>query len=384
MTKRVIMLLSCATVLLMCALSTQGSLFWLLFWVLMMMLLLSVVSSIWTKLTLKVTCELNQSQVERGDEVILSIHVRHACPLPVAALRMDLFSLADGRSFMLYAPAKPFVTNNLTYGLYCPHVGAFPSGVSGVRVSDVFGMFSFYHKVRGGQAELLVTPQVYLTEPLTFSPGESDNESAMAKAFEDATMPTDLRAFQQGDELKKVHWKLSLRRNELLVRVYEQPQRPDALLLVDCAPPDATDQDPYNVRDAICEAAASVASIALQNGAPVRMPLLTEVPVDINATKTEDIALVRDALARCAFDGTQQFERVLMLETRRMRRTGTTAVITSRLNATLAEMILSMRRMGPKVRVLVAMDETDETVAMLITRLMRNDVEVETIEVETA
>lgn len=381
MTKRALLVLLCAVVLLLCALSTRGALFWLLFWVLMMMNVSSLIAAVWTRATLVVTASLSEEKVVRDARVMLGIHIQHACPLPVASIRLDILSVSDVGSFALYAAAKPFVRNTMRYQLYCPHVGAYPSGVSGAAVQDVFGLFSFYVRLPANETELVVLPQTYLTSPLPFSPGESDNESVSARAFEDATMPTDLRTFQQGDELKKVHWKLSMRRKELLVRVYDQPQRPDALLLVDCAPPDApADKQPY-VRDAVCEAAASVALAALDSGAPLRMPLLSETPVDISVSKPEDISIVLDALARCPFDGTQQYERVLLLETRRMRRTGATAIVTSRMNPVLADMILRIRRMGPKVRVLLATDADEDVTQTLITRLMRNDVEVETIEI---
>ncbi|MDL2317560.1 DUF58 domain-containing protein [Eubacteriales bacterium OttesenSCG-928-A19] len=381
MTKRALLLILCAAVLLVCALSTRGALFWQLFWLLMMMLASGLAASIWTRSTLTVSCELEETQVTRGARIILSVTLRHTCPLPVAALRVDVYGVSGEESVPIYSAARPFASTTLRYAIYCPHVGTFPSGVEGVAVRDVFGLFSFYRRMSSQRGELVVLPQTYVIDPLAFSPGESDNESVTARAFEDATMPTDLRAFQQGDELKKVHWKLSMRRKELLVRVYDQPQRPDVLLLVDCSPPQASGRMQAVLRDAICEATASLAAVALSDGAPVRMPLLSERPMDINASRAEDIAMIRDALARCPFDGTLQFERVLLLETRRMRRTGATAVVTSRMSPVIADMILRIRRMGPKVRVLLTARGEDEFTSQLITRLMRNDVEVETIEI---
>lgn len=377
MTRRAAYILCCAAVLLVCALSTRGTVFWMLFWVLLMLFFASMVSALWTRATLSVSCGLDDAQVERGDEVVLSIRIRHSCPLPVAAIGLSLFSMNGKTTYPLLAPVQPFIMNVMHYAIACPHVGAYASGVSAVYIRDVFGLFRLTYKMKNSQTELLVLPTVRLMSPLLFSPGDSDNESMMARAFEDATMPTDLRAFQQGDELKKVHWKLSMRRKELLVRVYEQPQKQDALLLVDCSPPDTSMGTLEDVRDAICDTAASVAQVALQNGAPIRMPLLSDTPVDISCSKPEEIAMVRDALARCTFDGAEAFERVLMMETRRMRKTGSTAIVTSRLNPALADMALRMRRMGPKVRVIAVADESDETIAMLRTRLMRNDVEVE-------
>lgn len=364
-----------AAVLLTCALSTGGDLFWLLFWLLTLLYLGGLCAVIWTRRTLSVSCALNTGRVSRMGQAELTVTIAHRCPLPVAALQLGLRVAEREQIAEIDVAARPYAKNRLQKTLLCPHVGAYPAGVAEVCVRDVFGVVELVKRLPEREDALVVVPNVYLTDPLRFSPGESDSAS-MSRAFEDATLPSDFRAFQQGDELKKVHWKLSMRRHELIVRTYEQPMRPDVLLLVDCAPPDEAAGEPEGVRDAICEAAASVASVALGAGAPVRMPLLASEPEDINAGKPEDLSQILDALGRCAFDGTQQFERVLLLETRRMRRTGSTAIVTSRMNPVIADMILRIRRMGPKVRVLLAARPDDEGVALLVRRLMRNDVEV--------
>ena len=104
----------------------------------------------------------------------------------------------------------------------------------------------------------------------------------------------------------------------------------------------------------------------------------------MTVSKGEELPQVLDALGRCAFDGSEAFERVLMLETRRLRRTGSTAIVTSRMNPAIADMILSIRRMGPKVRVLLASQANDEDREALVRRLRRNDVEVTQIGGEAA
>ncbi len=389
MTKRVFLVLALAVMLLLCALSTRGALFWLLFWTMDAMLVLGLVSVLWTSRTFTLRCKLSAERVPRGAKVDLTVRLRHMCPLPVAALRLTISAAADFGEYELSVPASPFIYNDISQALYCPHVGPYPASVSAVRIEDVFGLFRAKRKIKDGSMGLIVEPLVYQMEAPAFSPGDSDQDIAMARAFQDATLPVDVRAYQPGDELKKVHWKLSMRRQEILVRVFEQPMRPDALLLVDCAPPEApVGADAANaaaaVRDAITEAAASVAAAALSAGAPVRMPLLADPPQDVKADKPEEIHAVTDALGRLTFNAAQQFERVLLLETRRLRRAGSTTIVTSRMNPIIADMVLRIRRMGPKVRVLLAADCEREDVAQVVTRLMQNDVEVVAIGTELA
>ena len=384
MTRRCVAALACAAVLLITALSTGGTMFWLMFLALALAVPGAYAAVRWALATLTVRCKMEKTSVVRGEDVRLRVMLRHRCPLPVAPLTLRICSASENATYPLRCPARAFRFGDVRQTLFCAHVGCFPFGVDEIRAEDVFGFFSLKARLSGAESdELTVLPRVNLCAPLSFSPGDSDDESLTARAFEDATMPTDLRAYQPGDELKKIHWKLSMRRKELLVRVYEQPARPDAVLLVDCSPPAVpAGGDIAAVRDAICEAAASVASAALDAGAPVRMPLLAAEPDDVSVSKQEELPLVLEALARCKFDGATGFERLLQLETRRMRRTGSTAVITSRMNPVIADMILRIRRMGPKVRVLLAADGADPAIAALTRRLMRNDVEVTAVAVE--
>ena len=69
-----------------------------------------------------------------------------------------------------------------------------------------------------------------------------------------------------------------------------------------------------------------------------------------------------------------------MLETRRMRRTGSTAILTTHMTSRIADMIIQIRRMGPQVRViLVHVGELAEELALLLLRIECADVEVETV-----
>ena len=75
---------------------------------------------------------------------------------------------------------------------------------------------------------------------------------AMARATEDINSPSDVRTYAPGDPMKKIHWKLSLRKRELLVRRFEEPALPDALVLMDqSAPRAASHEASADLRDAM-------------------------------------------------------------------------------------------------------------------------------------
>ena len=226
--------------------------------------------------------------------------------------------------------------------------------------------------------DLMVLPLPFEVDPLQFSPGDTGLES-MARAREDPSTPSDVRPYQPGDPLKKVHWKLSMRKRELMVRRFEEPALPDALVLLDCGTPSVPDasqpQTKAFLQDALCETAASVVLRQMRGDHPVRLPLLGKRPIEYD--KSMGAPALLEELARLDFSQTERFERVLLLETRRMRRTGATVIITSRLNSTVADMIIRIRRMGPYVRLyLTTFSPEAPAILPLISRLQQNSVEV--------
>ena len=104
------------------------------------------------------------------------------------------------------------------------------------EVSDVFGFFKREHKPDMAGQELLVLPVPFDVEPLTFAAGDMGVET-MRRAMEDPSSPNDFRAYQQGDPLKRIHWKMSARKRELFVKQFEEPALPDALVMLDTSPP---------------------------------------------------------------------------------------------------------------------------------------------------
>ena len=184
------------------------------------------------------------------------------------------------------------------------------------------------------------------TEPLTFSPGEGE-ASAIERAQADPTTPTDTRLWQEGDELKRVHWKLSMRKQQLMVHTYEQNPRPDALVLLDCAEPDAPDNRRALCIDLLTEACAGVVQVLLDAGHAVRMPLSGENTREVSGLGSEALPKMLSALAAQPFSGPAEFSRVLMLSARRMRRTGSTAILTTRLTPRIADDVIALSKMGP-------------------------------------
>lgn len=376
MKHRLLPVLLISGVCLAAALST-GSPLYLMISLLMGLITLTALLSVgWAVRSAQVAYELSQRKVNRGDSVTLTLSVSHRSLIPIAPITLTLCDLLGGAEAPVRLRSAARRRQQLRFPFTARHVGVLQVGVESFTVSDVFGLFTVTRRPENALADLTVLPLPFEVEDLKFAPGDAGLET-LARATEDITSPADVRAYQPGDPLKKIHWKLSVRKGELLVRRFEQPTLPDALVLLDCSPPPRLPQPESQayLRDTLVETAASVVSLQMRGDNPVRLPLLGSRPMEFE--KSMGLPLLLDELARLDFSETDRFERVLLLETRRMRRTGATVIITARLNSNVVDMIVRIRRMGPMVRLyLCTFTPEDPAVLPLISRLQQHSVEV--------
>ena len=369
---------TCFGFFLLCALSMGNRMYLLIAIIIALSWLCAVASVRMAEKSVKVENMLSGVKVNRGDVVSMEISVSHKSILPIApvALRMRATSNTPAGTIHLTQLGKR--RQRVVHKFAADHVGAMFPGVDSYLVSDVFGFFKREHKPDLKGQELLVLPVPFDVEPLTFAAGDMGVET-MKRAMEDPSSPSDFRAYQQGDPLKRIHWKMSARKREIIVRQFEEPALPDALVLLDTSPPHVSQGVPPEnapfLQDALLETAASVVACQIRQDNPVRMPLVGDRPMEYSSRM--GLAVLLDELARCTFNETERFERVLMMQMGELRKTGAVVIITTRLTSALADLIVRMKRMGPNVRLyLVTFQAEDPDVVPLVGRLQQGGIEV--------
>ena len=322
------------------------------------------------------SCRFRQAvqttETQRGGVCRYMLGIRFRVPAPIAPLTLSV-ALPNGRQNDFQLPTHLFHETRNKNDLSCPHVGLFPVGVTKIGFSDCFGLFQLHMHIRTPLPQLCVLPQPKKAEPLAFSPGEGESNAAQ-RAQADHSTPEDIRAWQDGDELKRVHWKLSARRQSLMVHTYETPQRPDALVLLNRSVPEG----PLRLLtiDTLCEACAGIIQALLEAGRFTRLPLSDSSQGEISGQNTQALPQILRALAKEHFSCTEDFSRALWLAAKRTQRTGSIAVLSAELTPDIAEAALALSRMGPHMRfVLVTDGALDDTHRRLLYLLHTNGVE---------
>ena len=211
-----------------------------------------------------------------------------------ASVRLELSNLARLPTGVLLAEddvpyvlgARPrFVLDRLDAGASAAVGYSVRSDVRGrwevgplrLRVTDPFGMCEVTRPFSATDP-LVVVPRVHRLRPLTAAgswsgSGESSTRSAGSSTEHDVAV----REYRQGDDLRRVHWRSSARRGELMVRRDEQPHLMRATIVLDTRGAAHRGDGPASTFEWAVSAAASIATSLVESGFGVRV-LTDDVP----------------------------------------------------------------------------------------------------------
>jgi uncharacterized protein (DUF58 family) len=187
------------------------------------------------RLRVEVRRELHPPRVYAGTESRVDLVVRNLAPrrAPVFSLR-DPFDYGRRQARFLVAPLEPGETARAAYRLPTERRGVFTVGPLEAGVTDPYGL-AVRNTVVAPASELTVYPRIDVIAGLPHARGDdplagADHPTAVALSGEDFYA---LRAYEVGDDLRRVHWPSTARLDELMIRQNEMPWQARVTVLLD-------------------------------------------------------------------------------------------------------------------------------------------------------
>ncbi|MBQ7486359.1 MAG: DUF58 domain-containing protein [Clostridia bacterium] len=313
-------------------------------------LVLMLLSVLLPRFTLRVTQQIPGQETMRLSRCQLHAQIFLLSLLPIAPLGLDV-QLPSGRRSAFLIHARPFGWTESRNDFPCPHVGTYPVGIACVTVQDCLGLFCFSKRLNTLQT-LHVLPQAAAVSPVPVHPGSEDGP-ASAYASTDYTTPDGIRDWIQGDELKRVHWKLSVSRRTLLVRTYEQQERPDTLILINLGGIDPSSSQAASRMDALTESCAGTVSNLLDENRPVCIPL-PELRTELRGESSRAFQDIQRMLSQLTFREEDHFPEALEVAAPRLQRTDTLLIFSPVITPMITESIIRLSQFGSNIRFTLA------------------------------
>lgn len=205
--------------------------------------------------------------VTQGETVQAEIVVRKANSLPAGCIKVRLiYRNATEKAWNMYK--MNIIVNHRQQSscidLCAEHSGNIELCVKKARISDVLGLFShncIRKQTENRQTVISVLPKTHALEHSAVRENpyvmvESDIYSDTASG-DDPSEIHDIREYQAGDRINRIHWKMSAKENRLMVKELGLPLDCSVLLLIENGHA-ASAKEQMLAQDAVREAAFSI------------------------------------------------------------------------------------------------------------------------------
>lgn len=147
----------------------------------------------------------------------------------------------------------------VTFHLISGYAGNMEITLEGIRIYDNMKLFSLKRKL-SNEIKVAVLPSYYELEEIASNNrntpfAQSDNYSPVKKG-DDPSEVFEIRPYREGDRLQRVHWKLSIKQNQLMIKEFSEPVNSRELLFINLNLGDKV--KPLFYIDAILECALSL------------------------------------------------------------------------------------------------------------------------------
>ncbi len=161
-------------------------------------------------------------EVINGSRVLASwIEVLNQSAIPFAS-GSRLLALVAGRQKRTYL-ARTWLTRR----------GGFLLGPTRISTGDPLGLFRSSKEITATQT-LVVLPMLFEIKSFLFPPGLLPGGQVIRRKSSDITPhAAGVREYVHGDAMKRIHWPTSIRRNQLMVKEFEQDPQAEIWLYLD-------------------------------------------------------------------------------------------------------------------------------------------------------
>lgn len=303
---------SLMAVMLIAGMANGLRIYYLVFMVMLLLTLCCFAMSLWTYVSFSYLQKVDRDVAVRGESITLTVGIFNDKFFPFTRMQVRIQGVDVKLDKLLSIELPPKQDIQFEIPLELPYRGDFTVGMTELWVCDCFGLLPLRFDLRKlpyyRMLPLTVLPA--LTQLPDAHPVTSDAASfARGGVSDEGESFAMVRAFRDGDRMRSVHWKLSARRRELLVRRYDVPEERTCLIVLDARPnPNHDAETALRYADAVVSCALALADQALLAGHPVRIADGRGV---LSIHSTRQFEEMRTALAHIRFDSDALPEAVL-------------------------------------------------------------------------
>jgi len=316
------------------------------------LILYSILTSLWVLYDFNYLQKITPDISVKGGKAILTIELHNDKPFIFPYIKLYYQTpeyVFTNTCKEWVASILPFSHHKLNEELSCDLRGHYAVGIVKAEVRDLFGLFTFsmnlaekyYHK----QLTLTVLPRI-LHLPLLPLP-QLHLEGILNRRFSMSEEPasiSDLRQYRFADPLKKIHWKISAKLQEIYVKNYETNAQPEIYMLLETCAYTGNELTRLKIEDQIIECATAIIHYILSKSIPLNLLIYQQKRQHLFGREPQDFERFYNFLSLIPFNSTFSASDVLEMESTALSQAGSLLMIIHNLTHSIFNHLCIMKQ----------------------------------------
>lgn len=304
------------------------------------------------------THKLDRTQVSKGDEVVYTIKLVNPSPLLLAPYSLHYISSErlfakvgdeDKKRIVINRNSKISLRRKLT----CAYRGTYSIGVDEIIIKDFFGFFSLKYK-EIEQHKILVYPKLReLKSNILRQVMNESNESVISNDAQNMSVFSDVRSYEPGDPLNRIHWKLTAKAGEFISKDYSGQMTNKTKVFLDTDNLGLNFEDGIIFEDYLVEGCVSLVHFLLENRVNTHLYYEKFGIHKLEGVGSNDFPKFYDALAKLSFYKESKFASSVDEAIRMENESCHIIIISQNITLALAEILVKLKYQNYEVSVIV-------------------------------
>lgn len=278
-----------------------GTASYLLFWATLLPPLCALIWWLTLGWRFRAVMRTDAPSAQRGERPGCTLLLINDSPLPIpsVSVRMGGERVRFEETLLQRVSLAPGEVLKLRFSPLCLHCGKTQLGAVELLLRDPFALaerrFTAMETLRV-QPRLLRLPRLLIAQP-----EEREQRPSPRMYLGERTPSGEMRAYQPGDDVRRVNWKVSVLQGRPMLRVTEPESRDELVLLPDLRDALPAKEAGYLAEDSIREGCLAMADWFLRRGIP--LCVLPDERRALTVRTGEDLLRLRELMSGDCFNG---------------------------------------------------------------------------------
>ncbi len=309
---------------------------------LLALLIFSISYTLYVYVRIKFVQDIDKRVITKGETVKLVVKLSNEDFIIYPYIYVSFFgshTLFNSASYSQSISITPLSKKEFVFDMECRYRGQYEVGISDIHIEDFLGLIRLKYRIPETKKIIVYPKIVHLSKFDIFTTNSFDSQNSSQGAVEDVNNIKDMRNYQYGDSFRKIHWKLSARNNNWMIKNYQCTSDANVNILIDLRHNNYTDDITIVLEDKLIEAAVAVLNYYLNKGISVNYIYYEEKIETLKASNRHEFEFIYKTLSTISFSQKVPLADILYLHYESSSNTNDMVILTSILDVDLYNVI---------------------------------------------